>query len=62
MDIRKIYTLQKKAFKHDNDFEFEIDLILDETHPKWDWTKEIWDEYIEFERQRGNKVIYLTGK
>ena len=63
MDLKKINTLKRKAMKQDdNEMMFEVDLILDDKHPKSHWDEETWSIYADYERKLGNSVIYLTGE
>ncbi len=60
--LRKIHQLQKKANYRNSILKIEIDLILDESNPKYHWNRDDWREYIQYQKQKGNKVIYLCGE
>ena len=60
--LRKLNSLARKANTKNKELVLEVDLILDESNPKYDWNEETWKEYIDYEKQKGNKVIYLSNR
>lgn len=60
--LRKLNSMAKKANARNRELVLELDLILDESNPKFHWNEDTWKEYIQYEKQKGNKVIYLSQR